>query len=237
MTKQWKAFFEKSRFNGNISRDTLLEQVGRTINGKPVDQQEFDLSTLLAIEKLKLEKDDVLFEYCCGNGVVSYELSKHVRFLIGTDFTEHLIESANLYRSSENITYRQGNALDPIKKFIGDKIPNKFLMSFALAHFQPDELHTILADITSTIKNKPVSFLISGIPDEDQKWNFYNTPERKQRYLELSNKGDLIFDGIGRWWTANEIKDIAAKHGFSSEKFIEPGKTNHFRMAILLERQ
>ena len=234
MSGPWKEFWDTYRYNGTVSGDTLLEQVGRTVNGKPVDQDEFALSIRFVADKLALNADDVLLEYCCGNGLVSFELAKLVRRVLAMDFTAHLIESAQKFRNAGNIDYWLADALEPLPGRVGDEHPNKFVMAFALGHFQPHELDRILMNLRKVNAEGPVRFLMTGIPNADRQWDFYNTPERKARFLEQEARGDTIKDGIGRWWTATEIEQVAEPYGLRVETFQEPGRTNHFRMAALL---
>ena len=234
MNLSWKAFWDTYRYHGSISRDTLFEQVGRTINGRPVEPAEFALSIQFVEDKLALQADDVLVEYCCGNGLVSHELAKRVRQVYAFDFTEHLVESARKFRNSDNIEYRLADARAPLPDSLALRGPNKFLMAFALGHFQPDELDQILGNLKELVPSGPIRFLITGVPDAEKQADFYNTAERKARYLEQEAMGDIVKDGIGRWWTCSEIESIAARYRFSTQSFQEPGGTNHFRMAVLM---
>jgi hypothetical protein len=105
-------------------------------------------------------------------------------------------------------------------------------MSFALAHFDCTGLERILDNLSAVLE--PTSFLLTGIPDIEKQHDFYNTPERAERFQQLRERGDVIHDGIGRWWSRSEISRISLTRGYEATFFAEPGPSNHFRMAALL---
>lgn len=72
------------------SRADLFFQVGKTIGGKKIPETVFDLIVAEINRYLDIGKDDVLYDLCCDNGSVTYELSRHVTRIIGMDFPEHL---------------------------------------------------------------------------------------------------------------------------------------------------
>ena len=234
MQSEWKTFFEGYRRRPVESDADLFVQVGRTVNGEPISEAEFQQDVQRVVDKLRLEPTDILFEHCCGNGLVSFELASRVRHVIGVDFTEHLIEAARQRRQRPNIEYHVGNALEPLERFTGSQRPTKYLMSFALAHFTPDELGVMLEHILAVNRHDTFLFLITGVPDVDSKWNFYDTPERKARHLENQQRGDRINDGIGRWWSSREIAEVASRHGLTAETEPERLGPKNYRMDALI---
>ena len=230
----WKAFWSTYRNADPLSEDTLFQQVGRTINGQPIPPQDF-AATIAQIEaELDLGPEHVVFEYCCGNGLVSFELARRVRRVIGVDFMEHLIEAARRFRAAPNVDYHVGDALQPIDPWIADAVPDRYLMASALQHFEPEGLDTILAHLCTVATPGTFRFLLTGIPDDARKWNFYDTDERRARYTSNVAAGDTLNDGLGRWWTQFEIEDIARRHGLTARFAPEPAAINNYRMAALL---
>lgn len=232
MSTLWKSFWDKYRYDGVVSDETLFEQVGRTVNGRPVDALDFGRSIEFVVQTLRLQPDDVVVEYCCGNGLVTYEIGRLVREVFAFDFSEHLVDAARRFRQRENIQYWIADAFEPLPAEIRNRSPKKCLMSFALGHFDAEGLDRILANLYPA--PGPQLFLFTGIPDMDKQASFYNTPERQARFRELSARGDVINDGIGKWWDRSEITAVAARHGLQARYFDEPGPSNQFRMAVLL---
>ena len=230
----WKSFWSSWRNDGTVSEDTLFQQVGRTVNGEPIAPQDFEATIEQVAQGLQLGPDDVLFEYCCGNGLVSLELARRVRHVIGVDFMEHLIEAARRFRAAPNVAYHVGDALQPIGPWLGDAVPNRYLMASALQHFEPEGLDTILANLCAVAKPGTFRFLLTGIPDDARKWNFYDTDERRARYTHNVAVGDTLNDGLGRWWTQEEIAAIAQRHGLGAQVAPEPEGISNYRMAALL---
>jgi hypothetical protein len=180
--------------------------------------------------KLGLETNDILLEMCCGNGLLSKPLSNFVDELYAFDFTSRLIEAANKYMFSENVTYKVGDAKENLSElFVYKKSPNKFLMNDSLGYFTTQDLFKILQQIYKS----PFRFYITGIPCDSLKWNFYNTESRKKRYFELLNSGNEHFDGIGKWWDSGDLIGLASEFnlGISIER--QPIAMSNFRINVL----
>ena len=234
MSEKWKDYWSRYRNQGGIAEDTLFEQVGRTIHGAPISPAEFAATIDQIAGGLELEPGHFVFEYCCGNGLVSLELARHVRRVVGTDFTAHLVEAAQRFRSAGNVHYHVADALEPIAPFLDGEVPDRFLMASALAHFDPDDLDRILRNVLAVAPAGSFRFLLTGIPDQSRKWNFYDTPERRARHEANLAQADPINDGIGRWWTAQEIEALARRHGLTAEVTPEPAAICNYRMSALL---
>ena len=164
------------------------------------------------IRDLDFSPNDILVDFCCGNGLFTYELKGHVKQIIGVDFSQNIIDTANKYKSAPNITYCIGSVLDFLKDF-KDKlpgiIPNKFLMNDALAYFTPADLENMLIYMKAI--SPGFKFLIRGVPNDTLKWNYYNTEERKATYYANLAKGDYTNDGLGNWWLPDDITAICEK--------------------------
>lgn len=235
MSKPWKTFWQTYRFDGSISEDRLFEQVGRTVDGMPVPRADFDLAIQAIAEALDLQHDDCLFEYCCGNGLVTFELAQKVRQVIAVDFSEHLLAAAMRFHQRPNVRYCLGDALQPLSDWLAaEERPNKFLMANSLSYLEPAEFDKLLSNLCSAVGIGSFQFLLTAIPDADMKWNFYNTPERRERHIENLSSGSATRDGMGRWWTREEIARLAKRHGLSASIGTEPGTASHYRMSALL---
>ncbi|MBV9150633.1 MAG: hypothetical protein JO204_02525, partial [Alphaproteobacteria bacterium] len=67
-TRDWRAYYQTV---GEADERDLLQQVGRTIGGRPVGAEEIGLVAEEAIDALALCRTDVLLDLCCGNGLVT----------------------------------------------------------------------------------------------------------------------------------------------------------------------
>ena len=236
-TKEWENFWNAFRVKNVESEDDLFFQVGKTINKKPIDKEVFHSLTKNLVEQLSLNKNDLIVELCCGNGLCTYELKDYVKQIISVDFAIHLIEAAKKFKSAPNITYCQGNVFDFLKNFKSDfkVVPAKYLMNDSIMYFNPEDLKKILTYILD-ISNDGFTFLITGAPNDLLKWNFYNTEERKTKYLEGVASGDYTNDGIGRWWTAKEIEDLCSSLNLKCSIRNQPEAISNYRMNIVISK-
>lgn len=235
MAIDWQKFWNFSyRVKEAETADDLFFQVGKTINKKPIDKAAFDLTVRDIVRLLALAKNDTCFDLCCGNGLVTFELSSYVKKIYGVDFSENLIQTAIKLKSSSNIEYVCADALGFLND--GRKWPEsnvKILMNAALAYFQPDDLRRALSSINGL---QAYSFLITEVPNALRMSNFYNTPERQQRYRELQQKGDDSNDGLGRWWHPMEINEICKSLELGCNVFDQRPELSNYRMNILIQK-
>ena len=234
--KDWKAFWQNYRNIEIKSEKDLLYQVGKTVGGQVITQEQFDLDLKEIISLLELNTNDVILDLCCGNGLFSYNLSQHVDHVIGLDFSELYINNAKQYHSKGNIDYQVGDILDNdlLKDILKTHRVSKVLMNDCLAYFNPNSLKIILKELS----HHQVVMVISSILDKEKKWKFYNTIDRKIKYFK-----DVVFDnknsGIGYWWTKKQINSIAAHYGFDSSFYNhhEKNHTSHYRFNVKLKHE
>jgi SAM-dependent methyltransferase len=237
LSELWKRFWSEFRREGDRDGTALFQQVGRTVNGQPMPTAEFEAAVAHIASTLALGPDDALYEYCCGNGLVTYELAARAGKVVATDFMEHLVDSAREFRHRDNIRYGVADALKPLTGQLGDPPPRKFLMASALAHFDPADLDAILGHVCAAVPAGPLEFLLTGIPDAARKWNFYDTPERRERHLANLAGGNVLNDGIGRWWTPAELIELGHRHNLVARIEPEPAHVCTYRMEVLYSRE
>jgi hypothetical protein len=227
---QWQLFWENYRKSDVLNESDLYYQVGKTINGNAIPGPLLYSMLEDIKDKLNLGGSDILLEMCCGNGLLSKPLSAFVDELYAFDFTARLIEVANEFMFSENVTYKVGDAKGDLNSLFNYKNkPNKFLMNDSLGYFTTQDLYKILRQIC----NSPFRFYITGIPCDSLKWNFYNTEIRKERYFELLNSGDEYFDGIGNWWNVSDLIDLASELNLGISVERQPLAMSNFRVNVL----
>jgi len=193
-----------------VGEKEYLNQVEHTLNGLPYDDGQFQSMVLGICNCLDLKKDDVLLDICCGNGVITTELAKKCRKVVGVDFSIPLLKVANRDHRPANVNYHLGNVIDFDKM---SKIPpgafTKVLMHGALQYFRKRELALLLDNILQLSADQR-KILISSIPDKKRKWNFYSTPQKKLFYLFYKISGR---DAIGTWWDRRWIKTTCNRLG------------------------
>jgi SAM-dependent methyltransferase len=235
MSEFWQKFWSQHHPGAVETETDLFCQVGKTVCKKPIPKTVFNTSVNRIANQLQLSPGDHLFEFCCGNGLVTGELASRAGRITAVDFSENNIATARKLKSRHNINYLMGDAVAPMPHFLsGDDVPTKFLMNFSLAYFTPNDLGDILKNITQHLQQRPVLFLVAEIPNFDLKWNFYNTPERRARHLENEKKPENTNDGLGRWWRGSEIEEVCRDHGLGASLENQPPELSNYRMDALI---
>lgn len=235
----WDNFLQKRYGKEAVqTEDDLYLQVARTVNRKPITQEAFyQILEQINID-LGLSPEDVLVDFCCGNGLFTYELRDKVKQIIGIDFSQPIIDTANKFKSAANITYCLGSVVDYMQTFNdnwpGTK-PNKYLMNDSLAYFTVGDLEQMLRGIQGV--SGEFKFLTRGVPNDELKWNYYNTPERKQFYHDLQAKGDLTNDGLGSWWKPADIKAVCDKLGLNCIIRNQELPLSNYRMDVIISNK
>jgi SAM-dependent methyltransferase len=231
----WEKFWQEWHRKEVESEADLYYQVAKTINKEPIRKEIFDLINKNICEILTLNKNENLVEFCCGNGLCTFEFSKVAGQVVAVDYSQHLIETARKHKSAPNIIYRLANIcdfLDSFKSEFGFQ-PRRYLMNDALAYFETADLERILKSIIS-ISSPDFRFLIRGVPNDELKWNFYNTEERKQKYLDGVANGDFTNAGMGRWWKPGEIEAVCSALQLKCTISNQVPPISDYRMDILI---
>jgi len=231
----WKNFWEDYR---NITIETqsdLFYQVGKTKNKLPINKADFENLIEDIIVSLQISKNDVLLELCCGNGLITKIVAQRCKEVYAFDFTKHLIDTAQEFNADANIFYTIGNAKeDFFKLFPFNELPNKFLFNDALAYFTPADLKKIIETISNYCSN--FELYVTNVPLDELKYNFYNTPERVQHYEENLKNGDFSNNGIGRWWSEQELISIAEDFKLHYKIQQPDAALTNFRINILYKK-
>ncbi len=228
MNDYWKNHYASigKEFDG-----ALLKQVGKTVNGKEVDELQVSLIVENIVNDLRLSMQDTVVDLCCGNGLITTRLAPFVDQIVGIDFSASLIDSARKYNSSYNIKYIPDDILHlDLKYFLGQK---KFLMYEALQHFSEEEF-IILLDKLSHADLGSLVFL-GSIPNKKKLRVFYNTKNKYIFYMKRESEGE---PHIGRWWLIDEIEQIASTRGFQATYLPQlPGLyTAYYRFNFILKK-
>lgn len=232
----WKEFWRTYRETEVKSESDLYYEVGKTINQQPISEESLRHSVEIVARGLELSRSDRLLELCCGNGLMTRYLAAMVDAVCAVDFAERLILHARKFRSAPNVQYVWADALEFVRN-LGARpgyIPSKVLLGDALGYLEPAMLDEILTSL-SRLTEKDFIFMATGIPSDDLRWNFYNTPERVRRYEENQLRENNTNDGIGRWWRTAELEDIAKESGLRLTISRQPEKVCNFRVDAIFQ--
>jgi 2-polyprenyl-3-methyl-5-hydroxy-6-metoxy-1,4-benzoquinol methylase len=228
----WKEHYNK--YPLQFEETEFLKQVQKTVCGQPITPSQLDAQISNIRKALDISDSDVALDLCCGNGIITAELSKACSAVMGIDFSEPLINIARKYNKPENVTYFCMSALDQDIKKIFTKPFTKIYMYEGLQHFKENELQKLLALITEISNSNPVIF-IGGIPDIDKLWVFYDTEERREEYRRRKSQNR---EAIGTWWNRKYIMDVCLQNGFACD-FVSQSPilhSAHYRFDIRLTK-
>lgn len=188
--------------------DDFWGQVGRTVNGKPVPQEQIDLIVASVIDNLGLVADDCLLDLCCGNGALSAYFFARCRGGLGVDFSDCLIEIANKhFKHRESESFRCRDILEYVNS---EEAPLQFSKALCYGSFQyltPPAALATLDNLRSRFTNTE-RFLIGNLPDKDRLDRFYAD---KPYVPGIEDKAD---SPIGLWRSVGEFQELAARTGW-----------------------
>lgn len=184
-------------------------QVGRTVNGKPVDQAQIDMIVTSACRNLEICGDDFLLDLCCGNGALTTYFYSRCRGGVGVDFSEFLIDVAKRrFQKRETESYV---CTDVVEFARTEARAAQFTKGLCYGAFQllPNpaamELLALLRGRFVAVRR----LYIGNLPDKDRLKEFYaNRPYTPG----IENRAD---SPIGIWRTAGEFSLLAEEAGWT----------------------
>ncbi len=210
--------------------DNLYRQVGRTVGGTPTPPKQVELAVNAVTRGLSIDKDDMLLDLCCGNGLVTVRLASFCRAVVGVDYSTALIEVANARSASPSVTYlvRPADELTP-SDFHPD-LPTKICLNCALQHFTSDETTRLLRALRQ-LSSHPIPFYLTDVPDVEKLREFYNTPER---WSEFEHRRAMGIEAIGTWWSRRHLVSLFEREGYRARIVdIEAERhTAHYRFDV-----
>lgn len=207
-------------------------QVKRTVNGKPVTQDQIDLIEETVCDSLKFEKSDCVLDIGCGNGALSALFFNKINSLVGVDFSEYLVSVAREnFEKKPDYVFHLGDAYEFIESYKEKERITKALCYGTFAYFDESTARKMLLNLNEAYKNLSV-FFIGNLPDKDKAADFFYD---KQDYeTQLDNPKSAI----GIWRTKDEMKELAAACGWKITFHQMPEKFHgaHYRYDAILTR-
>lgn len=212
--------------------DDFWGQVKRTVNGKPVSQEQIDMIVDAVFAGLELKRNDTLLDLCCGNGALSALLFRHCMGGLGVDFSEYLISIANQYFAAPpDQTY----ILRDVVEFCEHPItPGKFSKMVCYGSFpfiEHARAEVMLRLLNSNFPNLERIF-IGNCPDRNLLAGFY-----VDRPFVPGTENDPD-SPIGIWRTQEEFAALASNCGWRATFHKMPARyyAAHYRYDVILSR-
>ena len=205
MSDYWKMYWDQHA--ENVTSDDPFRQVLRVQNKQPQTQEMFLTMVSDIGEKLELEADHRVLDLCCGNGLITTEIARRARYVVGVDFSEKLVQGLKR-RAPKNVTALVGNAMG-IKFKPGSF--DRILMAAALQHFSHAQIIQLFKDFMLWLEPGGI-LLVTDILDVVRIWNFFNTTEREDIYFQNTMEETPV---LGTWLDPVWLEKLARYAGFS----------------------
>jgi cyclopropane fatty-acyl-phospholipid synthase-like methyltransferase len=215
-----------------LSRDDLWAQVRRTVNGKPVPEEQIAMIVAAIRSGLQLRPDDIVLDLACGNGALASYLFDHCSSLIGIDFSDYLIEIA---RSRFVIPGKTEFFVDDAAHFVESESNagrfTKVLCYGSFSFFSEADALRVLRGLNQRFA-KTSRVFIGNLPDANRALRFY--PPGKDFAPELKDHAAQI----GIWRSEAELRALASETGWRLELAVMPPEyyAAHYRFDAILTR-
>ncbi|WGK81283.1 class I SAM-dependent methyltransferase [Vibrio aestuarianus] len=220
-------------FDSNVSNSptNLLQQVGKTVNGIEVDQQQISLIIDAISEGLALSKESNIVDLCCGNGLITVKIAEICNSIIGVDYSPSLIRTANRFSDRDNIDYINSDITILESTLFLDC--DCVYMYEGLQHITSDDFSKVMELIS--VSDSVTKVFLGGVPDKSLLKVYYDTDEKMDYYEFCENNNT---PHLGKWWDRTEIESIANDFGFSMQIRAQNQNlySEYYRFDCLLER-
>lgn len=182
-------------------------QVKRTVNGKPVPQEQIDMIVTAVCDGLELGRHDILLDLCCGNGALTTYFFQRCAGGVGVDYSDYLIEVA-----------RRNFVKRPAEEFKVEDIvsfahthprPERFTKAVCYGSFQylPKAGAAELLRLLQTRFTGLQAVFIGNIPDKQRAADFFGD-------ALASTDFDSYETPIGIWRSQDEFAQLGAATGW-----------------------
>lgn len=191
----WKKFWDK---NAVENSNDVIVQVQRK-----------DLaSTILTVNHivriLKIQPTDKVLDVCCGNGIITQQISLKCDSIVGVDQSNNLLQIANNDYKELNISYVNYSALE-LSQSVENSYFDKIYLQFSLQYFdKKNEGEKVIEELLKCLKPNGKIF-IGDITNHHKVYAFFDTPMKKLRYLKHRIEGK---NGMGKFWKVSELDAI-----------------------------
>ena len=211
MKKDYWPEFWKTHGKKSVDADEHF-QVLRTKNKAPIEEERWQQTLGHILEQLELKATDDVLDLCCGNGLITREMSRNCRSVTCVDIAPELVDriDTNLY---PNITPMVGDIrelnLEP------DSF-DKIMIYAAIQYLDLAEAVEWFQHMHAALRDGGMLF-IGDIPDRAKLWNFFDSNEREAVHFESTKKREAI---VGTWFEQDWLLKLAKYAGFKSAEIV-----------------
>jgi cyclopropane fatty-acyl-phospholipid synthase-like methyltransferase len=213
--------------------EDFFGQVKRTINGKPVPQEQIDMIVSSIDTHLGLAPQDALLDIGCGNGALSVLFFDKIAYFTGVDFSEYLIEVAKKhFEKAPDYLFHLSDAVEFLEKLTPVERYTKALCYGVFSYFTPEMAQQALGLLHTRYPNLARVY-IGNLPDKDRAKAFFYEGIDYQPLLHDAQSA------IGYWRSQEEFAELADGCGWACQ-FIQMPEgfyAAHYRYDVLLTRK
>jgi len=185
-------------------------QVKRTVDGKPIPQEQVDMIVEAVSRGVDLRSGDRLLDLCCGNGALTTLFFSRCEGGLGVDNSEYLINVARKhFLNPPNHDFLLEDVGDFARNCIAPERFTKALCYGSLQYLPKKKVGELLTSLRSRFQNIHRLF-IGNLPDKNCMDDFFG--DNYQSGIENSPGSS-----IGIWWTAEEFRMLAENTGWCME--------------------
>ncbi|MFA6259856.1 MAG: class I SAM-dependent methyltransferase [Bacteroidia bacterium] len=159
---------------------------------------------------------DHVLDVCCGNGVLTHELSGYCHSITGIDFSDVLIQQAKY-----NYPKLQFHCMDILQLNKEELVPPYDVINlyFSFQYFETmQQGEKVLRNLIPLLKPGGV-LLLGDVPDQDHLFRYYNSFRRILQWIKQSLTHS---NNMGKFWSEEELNLICSKCRVKGEKLKQP---------------
>lgn len=224
--------FDHDEYARTRAPDDFWGQIRRTVQGKPVSDDQIKMIVAAIQSGLGMKPDDVLLDLACGNGALSHLLFGSCAGYLGVDLSEYLISVA---KKNFEALPRYGFVAQGAAEYVrSEPRPERFTKALcygSFSYFPAVDAAEVLHALFEKFINIETVF-IGNLPDKDRAADFYKSkPPAADELLDSSSQ-------IGIWRTRGEFAQLASDAGWKVRFLSMPAGfyASHYRYDGLLSR-
>lgn len=216
----------------NCAPDDLWGQVRRTVNGRPLPEEQIDMIVEQVVALLELGPQDALLDLCCGNGALSSRWFSLCATGLGIDASEFLIDVAKQRFAREGACFEQHEALSFVLETGSTELFTRAVCYGSLQYFSQERALRLLTGLGCRFP-RLTHVVIGNVPDMDRLTNFYG--DCVPTATELASP----LTALGVWHTERAFARLASNAGWDCSIHTMPIDFHaaHYRFDALLTRK
>ena len=207
-------------------------QVLRTVQGKPVSEEQIAIIVSAILNALDLNKTDTLLDLACGNGALTHRLFNSCAGCLGIDLSEYLISvAADNFATLPSYRFVKKGCVEFVRAEEQPQQFSKALCYGSFAYFSATDAAEVLKALCDRFMNLR-SVFIGNLPDKDRAADYYKSAVDSAEIADNASR-------IGIWRSRSEFAELANKAGWKVQFSSMPSEfyASYYRYDALLTRK